>query len=375
MGRFVDLVSNPARKLGPLTTPEQTVADPSRAVIRLDSNENPLGPSPLAIQAMRQALGDSNRYPDDDCSRLRNKLADSHAIAAQQVLITAGSTQMLSLLCQSMLGPGLNAVTSERSFIVYKMAVQAAGAELIEVPMREDAFDLAAILKAINEQTRLVLVANPNNPTGTMLDAATLDEFITQVPDHVIVMLDEAYHEFAEYFAKRENTEYSRSLNYVHEDASVVVLRTFSKVHGLADLRIGYGLGPAELLGYCAGMRSTYSVSSVAEAAAVAAMDDHEHIQRTLENNADQAEVLGAGLTELGFRVVPTWANFLYCEFEGDAANFARELLAEGVSVRPLRAWGAPHGIRVSIGTSQQNAAFLAAARKISGKNSTTARS
>ena len=374
MGRFVDLVSNPARKLGPLTTPERTLADP-RLTVRLDSNENPLGPSPLAVQAMRLALNEAHRYPDDDCSRLRNKLADFHGVAREQVLVTAGSTQMLSLLCQTLLGPGLNAVTSERSFIVYKIAVQAAGAELIEVPRREDGFDPAAILKAINEDTRLVLIANPNNPTGSMLDTATLDRFIAQVPDHVVVMLDEAYYEYAEHFAERKRTEYSRSLDYLRQGAGIVILRTFSKVHGLADLRIGYGLGPAELLGYCARMRSTYSVSSIAEAAALAAMDDHDHIERTLENNADQAQVLGMELAELGFRVVPTWANFFYCELQGDTAEFARALLAEGVSVRPLAAWGAPQGVRVSIGTPQQNAAFLAAAKKISVKSSTPTKS
>jgi histidinol-phosphate aminotransferase len=375
MGRFVDLVSNPARKLGPLASPERNLADPSLTIIKLDSNENPLGPSRLAVQAMRRALNEAHRYPDDDCSRLRNRLADFHSVAPEQVLVTAGSTQMLALLCQTMLAPGLNAVTSERSFIIYKMAVEAAGAELVEVPMRGDAFDLAMILKAINKQTRLVLLANPNNPTGTMLDAATLDEFIAQVPDHVVVMLDEAYHEFGAYFAQRRGAEYSSSLDYLRQGASVVVLRTFSKVHGLANLRIGYGLGPAESLGYCARMRSTYSVSSVAEAAALAAMDDHAHIQRTLENNADQAQVLGLGLSELGFRVIPTWANFLYCECQGDAANFARQLLAEAVSVRPLSAWGAPQAIRVSIGTPQDDAAFLAAAQKISGKSSAPTKS
>ena len=239
----------------------------------------------------------------------------------EQVLVTAGSTALLGLLCQTMLAPGLNAVTSERSFIVYSMAVHATGAQLIEAPMREDGFDLAAILDAINEDTRIVFLANPNNPTGTMLEAAAIDKFIAEVPGHVVVVLDEAYYEFAMRFADRRKVEYSRSLEYVRQGASVIVLRTFSKAHGLAGLRVGYGLGPAELLAYCARMRNTFSVSSVAQTAAIAALDDAKHIERVVSNNAEQAQILGVGLSELGYRVVPTAANFLYCDVGEDASG------------------------------------------------------
>jgi len=285
------------------------------------------------------------------------------------VLVTAGSTALLSLLCQTMLAPGRNAVTSERSFIVYSMAVQATGAQLIEAPMREDGFDLAAILDAINEDTRLVFLANPNNPTGTIVEAAAVDKFIAEVPGHVVVVLDEAYYEFAMHFAARRKVEYSRSLNYVKQGASVIVLRTFSKVHGLAGLRVGYGLGPAELLAYCARMRDTFSVSSVAQAAAAAALDDLDHVGRVVSNNAEQAQILGVGLSELGYRVVPTAANFLYCDVGEDASGVAGRLRGEGVSVRALGAWGAPNCIRVSIGTQEQNQIFLAAARRIAGRS------
>ncbi len=299
---------------------------------------------------------------------LRGKLAAHHSVPPEQVLVTAGSTALLGLLCQTMLGPGLNAVTSERSFIVYPMAVHATGAQLIETPMREDGFDLAAILDAIDEDTRLVFLANPNNPTGTMLPAAVVDKFIAEVPGHVVVVLDEAYYEFALHFAARRKVEYSRSLDYLRQGASVVVLRTFSKAHGLAGLRVGYGLGPAELLAYCARMRNTFSVSSVAEAAALAALDDMNHIGRVVSNNAAQAQILGVGLSELGYRVVPTSANFFYCDVGEDAADVATRLRDEGVSVRPLGVWGAPQCIRVSIGTPKENQALLNAARKIGGR-------
>lgn len=336
-------------------------------LIKLDSNENPFGPSARAVDAMREVLKAANSYPDDESSLLRHKLAEHHGLPPEQVLVTAGSTAMLSLLCQTLLAPGLNAVTSERSFIVYSMAVQAAGARLIEAPMRsgEDRFDLDAILAAVDSNTRIVFLANPNNPTGTMVEAAVVEHFLGQVPGHVIVVLDEAYYEFALHFAALRKTNYSNSLEYIRQGASAVVLRTFSKAHGLAGLRVGYGLGPAELLGYCARMRNTFSVSSVAQAAAGAAIDDYDHIQRVVENNAVQSQVLTQGLSGLGYRVAPTSANFLFCDLGKDAAAFANRLQDEGVAVRPLGSWGAPHCIRVTIGTPEQSQVFLQAARKV----------
>jgi len=364
MSRFFDLVSKPARDMSEYApAPGQGPAAAQARLIKLDSNENPFGPSPRAIDAMRAALASSHAYPDDGCTELSHRLAAYHALPPDQVLVTAGSSALLSLLCQTLLGPGLNAITSERSFIVYTMAVHAVGAQLIETPMHRDGYDLDAILNAINEHTRIVLLANPNNPTGAMLDAKAIDNFLEEVPGHVVVVLDEAYYEFAQHFATSRNVEYSKSLQYVLQGASVIVLRTFSKVHGLAGLRIGYGLGPAELLAYCARMQSTFSVSSIAQAAAVAALDDQAHITRTVTNNAAQAQILGVGLSELDYRVVPTSANFLFCDVGEDAASLARLLLEEGVSVRPLGAWGAPTCIRVSVGTSEQNEFLLSGLR------------
>jgi histidinol-phosphate aminotransferase len=370
MSRFFDLVSKPAREMGgflPAATPKRAPANAQVRLIKLDSNENPFGPSPRAMEAMQSALGSANCYPDDDCGELRRKLAAHHNVGIDQVLVTAGSTALLGLLCQTMLAPGQNAVTSERSFIVYSMAVHATGAQLIEAPMREDGFDLAAILGAINEETRLVFLANPNNPTGTMLEADAVDKFIAEVPGHVVVVLDEAYYEFALRFAVRRKIEYSRSLLHVRQGASLIVLRTFSKAHGLAGLRVGYGLGPAELLAYCARMRDTFSVSTVAQTAALAALDDVNHIERVVSNNAEQAQILGVGLSELGYRVVPTAANFLYCDVGEDASGLAGRLRDEGVSVRPLGGWGAPTCIRLSIGTREQNEVLLNSIRRIGG--------
>ena len=206
------------------------------------------------------------------------------------------------------------------------MAVQAAGGRLVEAPMRDDSFDLEAILAAIDSNTRIVFLANPNNPTGTMVEADVVEQFLARLPGHVVAVLDEAYYEFALHFAALRKIKYSNSLDYVRQGASVVVLRTFSKAHGLAGLRVGYGLGPAELLGYCARMRNTFSVSSVAQAAAAAALDDYHHIQRVVENNAQQSRVLSQGLSALGYRVVPTAANFLFCDLGRRRRAFRQSL-------------------------------------------------
>ena len=367
MSRFFDLVSKPARDMGTTNAPSTTLAAIERRsqLIKLDSNENPFGPSARAVEAMRSALSAANSYPDDGCGELRRKLATHHEVRPEQVLVGAGSTELISLLCQTLLARGLNAVTSERSFIIYSMAVRAARGQLIETPMRDDSFDLDAILSAIDAKTRIVFLANPNNPTGTMLEAAVVERFLAQIPGHVVVVLDEAYSEFALRFAALRGVTYSNSLEYVRQEASVVVLRTFSKAHGLAGLRVGYGLGPAELLGYCARMRNTFSVSSVGQAAALAALDDDNHIQRVVENNVLQSRVLSQGLSGLGCRVVPTSANFVFCDLGEDAAAHADRLQNEGVAVRPLGPWGAPNCIRVTIGTAEQNQAFLQAAQRV----------
>jgi histidinol-phosphate aminotransferase len=364
------LVSKPAREMSYSlpSQPARRVVE-QQSLIKLDSNENPFGPSPRALDAMRDALNGSNFYPDDDCGALRLKLAAHHHLLPDQVLVTAGSTAMLSLLCQILLGPGLNAVTSERSFIVYSMAVHATGARLIETPMRDDTFDLPAILEAIDENTRIVFLANPNNPTGTMVPAEVVQGFLARVPSHVVTVLDEAYYEFAVHFARLRRVNYSNSLDYVRQGASVVVLRTFSKAHGLAGLRVGYGLGPAELLGYCARMRNTYSVPAMAQAAAMAAIDDVSHIQRVVESDAVQARFLGQELEEFGYRVTPTSTNFLYCNVAEDAAIFANRLLERGVAVRPLGAWGAPRCVRVTIGTPEQNRELLETVHRVRDTN------
>lgn len=371
MSDFSQWVPKHIRTLGGYT-PGKSLRQAQResrvTCIKLASNETPFGPSPLAVQAMKAALAECNLYPDNDAGELRQKLAERHHVEPGQVVVTAGSTSLLGIIARTLLSPGLNAITSERSFIVYPIATKAAGGQLIEVPMRDNSFDLDAIAAAIDHNTRLVFIANPNNPTGTLVGPDTLDRFLEKVPEHVIVILDEAYCDFAQHFATARGTEYSHSLDYVRDGRKVVVLRTFSKAHGLAGVRIGYGLGPAELMSYFARMRTTFSVSSVAQAAALAALEDEAHIRRAVVNNSEQADWLVRRLTELGYRVLPTWANFVYCELGEDAAAVAKNLQNEGVIIRPLGPWGAPTAIRITIGTPEQNQTFLNAFKKVMEK-------
>jgi histidinol-phosphate aminotransferase len=336
--------------------------------IKLASNENPFGTSPKALEAMRMVLGEAHLYPDNEVSELRHKLAEFHKIGPENIVPAAGSTGLLGVIARTLLAPGLNAITSERSFIMYPIATQAAGGRIIQTAMREDSFDLDAILRAVNRDTRIVFLSNPNNPTGTIQTASVIDHFLNKLPDHVTVVLDEAYYDFAEHFRRLRGIDYSRAIDWVKQGRKLVVLRTFSKVHGLAGIRVGYGIGPAELMSHVERMRTTFSVSGLAQAAAVAALEDQSHIQKTLENNAHQAERLIEDLAGLGYEVASTWANFLYCELKEDAARVAQDMQHAGVIIRSLEAWGAPTAIRVTIGTPKQNDLFLRALKKVTGR-------
>lgn len=330
--------------------------------IKLASNENPFGPSPLAIEAIKAATSESHFYPDNGVAELTARLAEIHEVDPTQILVTAGSTTLLDILARTLLGPGLNAVTSKLSFIVYPIVTQAAGARLIEVPTLNDGYDLEGILAAVDGNTRVVYLANPNNPTGTVVDADAIDRFLDRLPAHVITVLDEAYCDFASYFAAGRGLDYSHGLDYVRAGRPVVVLRTFSKAHGLAGLRVGYGIGPAELMGYFARMKPAFMVSSLAEAAALAALADADHVKKAVENNARGAKLLTPAIAEMGIRVVPTWSNFIFCHVGEEAAHLCQLLQEDGVIVRPMGGpWGAPDAFRVSIGTPEQNQQFLGA--------------
>ncbi|HMK30612.1 MAG TPA: histidinol-phosphate transaminase [Terriglobales bacterium] len=369
MNRFDHLVPGHIRAMGeyvPGKSIRQAETESGVCCIKLASNENPFGPSPLALEAIRQACADVHLYPEADTGELRHVLAAHHGLKPEQVLVTAGSTSLLHILCRALLAPGLNAITSECSFIQYPIVTQAAGGRLIRAPMKNGGFDLQAILAAVDGNTRVIFIANPNNPTGSMLSPAEVHEFLEAVPRHVLTVLDEAYFDYANCFAAKRGVEYSCSLQYVRQAWQVMVLRTFSKAHGLAGARVGYGMASAELMHYFARIKTVFSVTALAQAAALAAMRDEAHIQRSLENNLQGEQWLRAAMTDLGLRVLPTWANFLYVDVEEDAAMFAHRLQAEGVIVRPLTGgWDCPHAVRITIGTPEQNQILMAAVKKV----------
>jgi histidinol-phosphate aminotransferase len=386
-GRFLPEYIRRLAQVGE-TRPLKQPSRGSKPVL-LNLNENPFGPSPLAVRAVQAAFADVYRYPEIQAIDLHRAIASFHQVQPAQVLVTAGATDLLGMIARALLGPGLNAITSARSFIVYKLATQVTEGRLIEVPTRNDGYDLDAIARAIDGNTRIVFIANPNNPTGSLLGAAELDAFADALPDHVLLVLDEAYGDFAEYFVQQRAIRssgktsetrhprspkpgasgtpglptpalsYSRALDYVNQDRNVILLKTFSKTHGLAGLRVGFGIGPARLMSLFAPLRTIFSVSSLAQAAAAAALDDFEHIQCAVRNNAEQEQVLARGLQDLGFHPPQTWANFLYIELQQQASRFADRLREHDIVVQPLALWGAPTAIRVSIGTPEENQQFL----------------
>src|SRR3954465_15594361 len=303
MGRYV-----------PGKTVRQAEAESGVRSIKLASNENPFGPSPRAVEAIRRAASEVNWYPDAESGDLRMAIAERHSISVDHVLVCAGSSSFLYVIGRTLLAPGLNAVTSDCSFISYPLVTQAAGGTLVKVPMRDYGYDLDGILGAIDDNTRIVFIANPNNPTGSFLPVKDVERFLDRVPQHVMVVLDEAYADFAEVFAAERGVEYSRSIEYVREGRNVIVLRTFSKAQGLAGLRLGYGIAHPELIQYFGRVKVVFSVSSIAEAAGVAAMKDEAHIQNTLRNNSEGARYLTEKLSEMGLKVLPTWANFVYVD-------------------------------------------------------------
>lgn len=369
MIKFDQLIQERFKSIGgyaPGKPIKQAEAESGIKMIKLASNENPFGPSPLAIAAMQKAAAEVNLYPDNEYPDLRRRVAELHKMRPEEVILGAGSTNLLEIISKTLLAPGLNAVCSERSFIVYPIVVRATGAEYRTVPMKDDTFDLDAIAAAIDSNTRVVFITNPNNPTGTIVDAPALDRLLARIHDHVTVVLDEAYYDFAEDFARRRNVEYSHSLDYVRAGKNVVVLRTMSKAQGLAGLRVGYGFAPADFAGYLTRARTVFTISAISEIAALAALDDREHYRRTIENNVLGAEWLTEQLRSMGYKPVTTWANFIYCEVGEDAGALTKRIQAEGVIVRPLNGpWGARTAIRVTVGTPEQNRKFIEALKKV----------
>lgn len=325
-------------------------------IVKLASNENPLGPSPKALAAMREALERSHFYPDGGGFYLREAIAARLGMARENVILGCGSNEVIEFLGHAFLAPGTEVVTSRHAFVVYKLMATLFGATTVEVPDPGYAHDLDGMLAAISPQTREVFIANPNNPTGTLLGQAAIDRFMAAVPEHVVVVFDEAYHEFLE--------DPPDVLRYVREGRNVVVLRTFSKIQGLANLRIGYGVAKPGIIEVLQKTRQPFNANGIAQAGALAGLQDGEHQRRTREITTAGRTALERDFKIMGLEYVPSFANFVLVRVGNGKAVF-QALLKQGIIVRDMNAYDLPEWIRVSIGTPEQMARFLKTLREV----------
>ena len=323
-------------------------------IVKLASNENPLGASPRALAAIENALMDVARYPDGNGYALKSALAERYGVSIEQIVLGNGSNDLLEMVAGAFLSPGKSAVYSQYAFAVYPLATQAMGAAGIEVPAQDFGHDLRAMLEAVTDETRVIFIANPNNPTGTLVDADVLLNFIEQVPHHIVVVLDEAYTEYLPEDVRAD------SISWLKRFSNLIVTRTFSKAFGLAGLRVGFALAHVEVASMLNRVRHPFNVNSLAQAAAVAAMQDEAYLAHGVEINRLGMVQLTEGFKRLGIEYIPSHGNFVCCKV-GDAARLNHALLKRGVIVRPVANYGMPEYLRVSIGLEEENEKFLQA--------------
>jgi histidinol-phosphate aminotransferase len=326
-------------------------------VIDLSSNENPLGPSPLAVAALREAAETVNRYPDATGSALKAALAEKWGVNPTNIALGNGADEWILLLCMSLVNPGDEVIMAKGSFISYLLRAMEVGAKLVQVSLtKEYAHDLDAMADAITESTRLIFICNPNNPTGTAVGATAMEAFLDRVPAHIPVVVDEAYYEYA------INPDYPRSIDYMRNGhANLIVLRSFSKVYGLAGLRIGYMMAGEEMIDYAERVRPPFNVNRLAQIGALAALKDNEHVERSLEANDAAKDFFYAKLSELELCYIPTYTNFMAVDVGRPGAEVSKPLLEQGFITTATDGWGVPNHVRFSFGLPAENAAFAAA--------------
>ena len=326
--------------------------------IKLASNENPLGPSPKALAVIREKMEQLHLYPDGDCFYLKRGMAQKLGVVPENLIFGNGSNEIIELAVRTFMRPGDDAVMAEQAFVVYPLVVQAVGGNIKAVPLRNYTHDLAAIGDAVTRQTRVVFLANPNNPTGTIYRRDEWERFLGKVPPDLLLIVDEAYFEYV------QDPAYPDSLRYHAADRAILTLRTFSKLYGLAGLRIGYGVGSKELIDMMQRVRQPFNVNAAAQWAALAALDDIDHVKRSLEVNRQGIEYLQAEFTRLGLGFVPSDANFILVRVGKGQAVF-KQLLRQGVIVRPMEGYRFPEHVRVTVGTMEENRKFVDALQRV----------
>ena len=329
-------------------------------VVNLSTNENPLGPSPKAMAALREAVGTVNRYPDAAGTALKAALADKYGLSPANIALGNGVDELLLLLCLSLTDPGDEVIMALGSFISYLVWTTAVGAKAVRVPLQDYTHDLEAIADAITDRTRLVFVCNPNNPTGTVVKATAMEEFLERVPKQVPVALDEAYYEYV------VNPDHRSGVKYLHAGReNLIVLRTFSKVYGLAGLRVGYMLAHEKVIDYLERARQPFNVNRLAQVAALAALDDDEHVRRCVAANETAKGFFYRELAALGLRYIPTHTNFMAIDVGRPGTEVSRLLLERGFITTALDGWGVPNHVRFSFGTPEENEAFVATLKEV----------
>ncbi len=330
-------------------------------IIKLASNENALGPS-LHVAELLRALPDIYRYPDGNGFALKQALSRFHKVKPAQITLGNGSNDILDLVARAFVTDRDQVVFSEHAFAIYKLVTMSVGAEDIEIPARDYGHDLTAMLAAVTEKTRLIYIANPNNPTGTWLGAAELRHFLDELPEEVIVLMDQAYYEYA------HGPDYPNCIDWLDEYSNLVVARTFSKAYGLAGLRVGYGISHTDVADLMNRVRQPFNVNSIALMTAEAALEDQEHITRSVTFNNQGMQQLIQGLDEMEIKFIPSRANFLCIDLGQPALDIYQRLLREGVIVRPVGSYGMPNHLRVTVGKEEENTRFLAALERITGR-------
>ncbi len=323
--------------------------------IKLASNENPLGPSPKAIAALKKVVAGLNRYPDGSGFYLSQALATRYNVDLHQIILGNGSNELIELVVRTFVQPGDEIISADPSFVIYKMVTQAAGGTIVIVPCRDMRHDLDVMADRITARTRIVFVANPNNPTGTMCPRVEMDRFIERIPDNMIVVVDEAYFEYV------THADYPDSLDYLKGGRNILALRTFSKIYGLAGLRIGYGITTAEVAELLNKVRQPFNTNSLAQAAALAALEDRKHVEKSIAINNEGKQYLYQSFGQLGLTFTPTETNFILFETALDAMDVYKALLKQGVIIRPMGG----KSLRVTIGLPEENKRFVAELEKI----------
>jgi len=330
-----------------------------KEVIKLASNETSVGPSPLAVAAIKKELNNINLYPEGSSRLLREKLASKLELDEKMIIVTNGEDDIIDLIGMTFINDGDEVITGEITFPAYEAAAKIMGGKIIPVKLKDYSYNLEEIVQQINKKTKIIFICNPNNPTGTIVDKESVDKFIKHVPEDLVVVFDEAYYDYM------EDKNYSDSLSYVLEGKNVIVLRTFSKIAGIAGVRVGYGIAKLELIGYLNRVVNPFTTNRLAQVAALASLNDEEHRKKVLRSNQKGKKYLYRELKKIDLFYLPTEANFIFIDLKEDSEVIFKKLLRKGVIIRPGKTWGCPNFIRVTIGTPYENEKFIQALKEV----------